>query len=725
MWLALLFAAMDDATVAGQRRAATHEMARRLGVPWGVEAALRPLPDVRGGPLRIFLRAIEQCFEALRPGTRQAVDHEVHDWLERLSRIALSLRVIGPTSYPRDVAIVADCVEYRRSLPPPKETFPAIRAWKASTSITEGSEPNIHLSYPDMRAILEQRPFDEGWRPTNELWAWALREILEGEPGRSGFLAGLTAPDSPDRHTMLWLATIQTYGALLRAEGASLCDWFEQTHPDLRRFTLTQALDASHAWHQAQAAQAAAAARAQGGAVQFRHPIPPRALEVLRYPDGWTLVRLVDRTDYAQEGIAMGHCVGGESDADHPPDGDSRYYRQDRDGTAVTFSLRSPTGVPEATIEVRLGAPGVFHSILQIQGPLDRAVQGLDARVHLADALDRLGVRDGVLENRSKPGFLTLLAGNGEERLGMNQEGSRWRGPWSLSELDRWDRTATAARLALLEATPRRSEDLATIRDAVKDAVTGIARRLGVERTVSWVLSVWEPTRRFNADRVERLRGALAAAADAEVQAWNPDPETGDAELGRGGACDRVCAAMEAVLARVFGDEAELEVGGHDGDDHVYTIVHFRDGARVGVDVPAHVYETGGGYRWTKKPGARVTPADVDIGWIDPPTRRMDGKVLSLESVGVILGLKQLRLHVEMRSSAPFWRVPEAATTEAEGETLLGALAAALKVKLVRDPLPEPVWFPTAPGLTQPVDAYLPRPALLARIRPSPPRRVS
>lgn len=52
--------------------------------------------------------------------------------------------------------------------------------------------------------------------------------------------------------------------------------------------------------------------------------------------------------------------------------------------------------------------------------------------------------------------------------------------------------------------------------------------------------------------------------------------------------------------------------GGQDGDDHAWIIV-YDDVEAVGVDIPPHVYEIGGGYNWRKIPDVRIKPSDVDI----------------------------------------------------------------------------------------------------------------
>ncbi len=107
------------------------------------------------------------------------------------------------------------------------------------------------------------------------------------------------------------------------------------------------------------------------------------------------------------------------------------------------------------------------------------------------------------------------------------------------------------------------------------------------------------------------LRETLAQAAQSVVDEWEQDEEGIDEELGAGGVCDQVADAMSEVISSALPD-AEVESGGHDGDDHAFLVVtlHLE---QVIVDVPPGVYEVGGGYRWWKIKGAVITPADVVI----------------------------------------------------------------------------------------------------------------
>lgn len=111
--------------------------------------------------------------------------------------------------------------------------------------------------------------------------------------------------------------------------------------------------------------------------------------------------------------------------------------------------------------------------------------------------------------------------------------------------------------------------------------------------------------------RLMALREAMASAAQQEYDGWNQDDEGIDEELGGGGICDRISESMANVIDGSI-EGAEFRDGGQEGDDHAYNYVRIGDEA-FGVDIPPHVYETGGGYNWSKIPGVKFKPDDVDI----------------------------------------------------------------------------------------------------------------
>lgn len=123
------------------------------------------------------------------------------------------------------------------------------------------------------------------------------------------------------------------------------------------------------------------------------------------------------------------------------------------------------------------------------------------------------------------------------------------------------------------------------------------------------------------AEALNGLRGRFAAAAQAVYDQWDPsDPEHGDPELGFGGICQDVAAALCQVVA----DSAESDSGGAGlecveipasvGDQHVFMgVLNPVTKEAFTVDIAPGYYETGAAYTWKKIPGVRFQPDWVDI----------------------------------------------------------------------------------------------------------------
>lgn len=107
---------------------------------------------------------------------------------------------------------------------------------------------------------------------------------------------------------------------------------------------------------------------------------------------------------------------------------------------------------------------------------------------------------------------------------------------------------------------------------------------------------------------LESLRPQMAAAAQKVYDEWTPEE---DDDFGGGGICDEVARELSGVIVQGVPD-VEIEDGGQDGDDHAWVIVG-KDGEACGVDIAPGVYETGGGYNWTKIPGVTIEPGGIDI----------------------------------------------------------------------------------------------------------------
>jgi hypothetical protein len=113
---------------------------------------------------------------------------------------------------------------------------------------------------------------------------------------------------------------------------------------------------------------------------------------------------------------------------------------------------------------------------------------------------------------------------------------------------------------------------------------------------------------------VKGLEPELAKASQKIYDAWDQDEEGNDVELGSGGICQDIADAISGVLSHhgvdthVFSQTV--------GEQHVYTVAKFKEGI-YSVDIPFHIYETGAGYNWKKKPGVTFKPGDISVHMIE------------------------------------------------------------------------------------------------------------
>lgn len=106
-----------------------------------------------------------------------------------------------------------------------------------------------------------------------------------------------------------------------------------------------------------------------------------------------------------------------------------------------------------------------------------------------------------------------------------------------------------------------------------------------------------------------QLRSFIADAAQKVYDEWEPE------EDDSGGICDQIETAISGVICDHI-EGIETQLGGHDGDDHAWTVV-YNDNEAYGVDISPYVYEMGAGYSWQKRPNVRIWPQYVQIFEID------------------------------------------------------------------------------------------------------------
>jgi hypothetical protein len=117
-------------------------------------------------------------------------------------------------------------------------------------------------------------------------------------------------------------------------------------------------------------------------------------------------------------------------------------------------------------------------------------------------------------------------------------------------------------------------------------------------------------------EQLEALRPALAEAAQKPYDAWEQDEEGMDPELGAGGICQDVAAELCDAIGQAgidcYTQHAEI------GEQHVWAVAYDEATQEAYlVDIPFCVYESGGGYNWTKLPDVVFEPSDIVIESLD------------------------------------------------------------------------------------------------------------
>jgi len=109
---------------------------------------------------------------------------------------------------------------------------------------------------------------------------------------------------------------------------------------------------------------------------------------------------------------------------------------------------------------------------------------------------------------------------------------------------------------------------------------------------------------------LNKLKPLLVRAAQQVYNEWAQDEKGWDEYLGTGGICQDVTDAFLEVLFHhdIMGVPFVPTIG----ENHVWAVADLKEGA-YRVDIPAEVYETGGGYSWKKKPNVVFEEDDLII----------------------------------------------------------------------------------------------------------------
>jgi hypothetical protein len=109
---------------------------------------------------------------------------------------------------------------------------------------------------------------------------------------------------------------------------------------------------------------------------------------------------------------------------------------------------------------------------------------------------------------------------------------------------------------------------------------------------------------------IKALRPELARAAQTVYDDWDESDEDTYAD---GGICHFIAEAIVGVLDQ---HDIDAQTVSSMAEVHVYTVCAVKDGVFV-VDVPYSLYETGGGYKWRKRPGVTFDASDVTLDRLD------------------------------------------------------------------------------------------------------------
>jgi len=109
---------------------------------------------------------------------------------------------------------------------------------------------------------------------------------------------------------------------------------------------------------------------------------------------------------------------------------------------------------------------------------------------------------------------------------------------------------------------------------------------------------------------LEALRSKFCAAAQQVYDSWDQNDEGWSESVADGGICHLIAEAIQDVLSEhgIGSTSFSFSIG----EVHVTAIADIN-GAAYMVDIPARIYETGGGYTWRKIPDVVFEPHDINI----------------------------------------------------------------------------------------------------------------
>lgn len=102
------------------------------------------------------------------------------------------------------------------------------------------------------------------------------------------------------------------------------------------------------------------------------------------------------------------------------------------------------------------------------------------------------------------------------------------------------------------------------------------------------------------------LKGDIALVAQEIYDKWDENED----EYAGGGICHLIADEIVHYL-----EDHQIEATPFScsvGENHVMVAARFGENAYI-IDIPPHIYETGGGYSWQKVPDVKITANDVTM----------------------------------------------------------------------------------------------------------------
>lgn len=131
--------------------------------------------------------------------------------------------------------------------------------------------------------------------------------------------------------------------------------------------------------------------------------------------------------------------------------------------------------------------------------------------------------------------------------------------------------------------------------------------------------------------QARRLMPQLLARAQQDYDAWDESDQ--DTYAG-GGICHIIADSICDVLYQAGINCAPVSCS---YEQHVYVAAQFDEGVYT-IDIPYHVYETGGGFSWKKIPDVRFAPRDMVFYRVSGDPREFDDYIAENFADGRVRG---------------------------------------------------------------------------------------